>query len=357
MISVSVALGGHVATIYDVAKRSGVSPKTVSRVLNGDAPVHKKTKAAVDQAIRDLNFVPSQAARMLRSKTSGLIGLITGAISHAPEPTAPSGLPDLIIVQAIRKELAAHGKVLMIADTGDKVETVPALAKTFTRHRADGLIYVADHHSEVDIDFGSADCPVMLVNCYDRSASPCVLPDDRAGMEALVMRLIQAGHERIGYLALNPKMPAAKLRLEGYLAAHTMAGLTTDMDLVAHVHASAADQSRDMLSAALEQLLFINSPPTVICCGNDVMAMRVYGLLRSRSLRVPEDISVAGFDDHRAISEMLFPQLTTVELPYRTMGRIAAQIMLGIIEGDSSASRSPTLVRGPVVWRSSVTDL
>ncbi|WP_435312014.1 LacI family DNA-binding transcriptional regulator [Primorskyibacter sedentarius] len=345
------------ATIYDVAKKAGVSPKTVSRVLNGDAPVNKNTRAAVTRAISDLDYVPSQAARTMRSKKSGLIGLITGAISHAPEPAAPTGLPDLLIVQAIQKELASQGKILMIADTGDTSETVPLLARTFAQHRVDGLIYVADHHREVDIKLSDVGCPTILVNCFDKSGTLCVLPDDRAGMESLVTRLIQAGHERIGFLSLDPEMSAAQLRLEGYQAAHAASGLSSDPALIAHVHASASDESQIILSAALEKLLSVASPPTVICCGNDVMAMRVYGLLNSRGLRVPDDISIAGFDDHRAISEVLTPQLTTVELPYAAMGRFAAQLMLDVTADNTLQPRNPNLVRGTVAWRSSVTKL
>jgi len=120
--------------------------------------------------------------------------------------------------------------------------------------------------------------------------------------------------------------------------------------------ARGSETTQDLLTRALEQLLGLGDPPTVICCGNDEMAMRVYGLLRSRGLRVPEDISVAGYDDHRSISVMLHPQLTTVTLPYAEMGHCAAQHLLDMIGGKPPASDGPALVRGPVVWRSSVTD-
>lgn len=344
------------ATIYDVAKAAGVSPKTVSRVLNGDAPVNAKTREAVTKAIDLLGYVPSQAARMMRSNRSGLIGLITGAISQAPEPAAPSGKPDLLIVQGVQQKMAENGKILMIADTGGRSDAVPMLARTFAQHRVEGLIYVADHHSRVEIDLGGADCPLMLVNCFDAAATPSVLPDDFTGGRQLVEQLLQAGHRRIGFLTLDPAMPATPLRLEGYRAAHEAAALTPDPDLVRQGFCKRSEASQDLLTEALKQLLALEDPPTVICCGNDEMAMRVYGLLRSRGLRVPEDISVAGYDDHRSISVMLHPQLTTVTLPYTEMGHSAAQTLLDMIGGEAPATGGPTLVRGPVVWRSSVTD-
>ena len=95
------------ATIYDVAKIAGVSPKTVSRVLNGDAPVGEKTREAVEKAILELGYVPSNAARMMRSSRSGLIGLITGAISTTSDGNDPKGLPDLLIVQGIQSVMSA----------------------------------------------------------------------------------------------------------------------------------------------------------------------------------------------------------------------------------------------------------
>ena len=96
-------------------------------------------------------------------------------------------------------------------------------------------------------------------------------------------------------------------------------------------------------------------PPTVLCCGNDEMALRVYGMLRSRGLRVPEDISVAGYDDHRAIAETLYPPLTSAELPYVQMGTQAAALLLELIERGQAAGGNPRKVRGALACRDSVT--
>jgi len=111
------------------------------------------------------------------------------------------------------------------------------------------------------------------------------------------------------------------------------------------------------LMNSLEKILRLSNPPTVICCGNDEMALRVYGLLRTKGIKVPEEISIAGFDNYRTIAETLFPPLTTVELPYQAMGRAAARALLTRIGGEASVEKGPMLVSGPVVWRSSVTAL
>jgi LacI family transcriptional regulator len=343
------------STIYDVAREANVSPKTVSRVINGDAPVGRATREKVEQAIAKLGYVPSNAARMMRSSKSGLIGLITGAISNTPEPGEPTGLPDIYIVQGIQRAMASQGMTLMIADTGGRSDKVEELVRTFTQHRVEGLIYVADYHRGVEFDASRADCPVVLANCYDGKGTPCIVPDDRACQKALVERLIAHGHRRIGFLTLDDSMDASGLRLEGYRDALIAAGIPFDPALVRpgfrEVH---QPHNSSDLGPALEALLSLDKRPSVICCGNDEMALRLYGLLRTRGLRLPEEISVAGFDNYRAIAETLLPPLTTVELPYRRMGEEAAHLLLSLIGGDTEKPREPVLVPGPVVWRSSV---
>ena len=343
------------STIYDVAREAKVSPKTVSRVINGDAPVGQTTREKVEQAIAKLGYVPSNAARMMRSSKSGLIGLITGAISNTPEPGEPTGLPDIYIVQGIQKAMASLGMTLMIADTGGRSDKVEELVRTFTQHRVEGLIYVADYHRGVEFDASRADCPVVLANCYDGKGTPCIVPDDRACQKALVERLIAHGHRRIGFLTLDDSMDASGLRLEGYRDALIAAGIPFDAALVRpgfrEVH---QPHNSSVLAPALEALLTLDEPPSVICCGNDEMALRLYGLLRTRGLRLPDEISVTGFDNYRAIAETLLPPLTTVELPYRAIGERAAQLLLSLIGGQEEKPREPVLVPGPVVWRSSV---
>ena len=343
------------ATIYDVARAAGVSAKTVSRVLNGDAPVGKTTRDTVQLAIADLGYVPSKAARTMRSSRSGLVGLITGAISLSGEPAESRGLPDLLIVQGFQRGMTDAGRTLMIADTGGRQAEVPRLVRTFLEHRVEGLVYVADYHQEVELPPVPKATPLVLLNCFDRIGSPAVVPDDRGCQEALVARLIAAGHRRIGYLTLGPKMTATPLRVAGYRAAHAAAGLPADPALVRSAKPDGAPETSGHLLAELDALLALTPPPTVICCGNDEMAMRVYGMLRSRGLRVPEDVSVAGFDNHRVIAETLYPPLTTVELAYTAMGRRGAEMLLRQIAG-AGRPEAPDIVAGPVFWRDSVTE-
>jgi LacI family transcriptional regulator len=345
-----------VATIYDVARAAGVSPKTVSRVLNGDAPVNEKTRDAVHSAMAELNYVPSSAARSMRSQKSGLVGMITGAISMSPGADDPVGLPDIFIVQGVQRILAENDMTLLISDTGGNAARVPALVNTFLQHRVEGLVYVADYHREVHLPSRLGEAKVVLVNCFDDLGSPAVVPDDAAGQHELVEMLISRGHRRIGFLTLPEHHAARRLRLDGYRAALAAAGIAYDADLVVTGAVNDPIHEFDFLWDALDRLLALEPRPSVICCGNDKMAMRIYALLRERGLRVPDDISVTGYDNYRTICEHVHPALTSVELPYGAMGARAAEKLLRLIRGTPKPNETDReLVSGPVVWRNSVT--
>lgn len=343
------------ATIYDVAREAGVSPKTVSRVLNGDAPVGKETRAKVEAAIAKLDFVLSHAARTMRSQRSGLIGIITGAISASPGLGEPAGLPEIQIVQGAQRYFAQESLTTLISDTGGRPERVPELVQILLEHRVEGLLYVADYHKKVAFPVRSARNRVVLVNCFDDDETPAILPDDEGGQHSLVKGLIARGHTRIGYLTLPEHQEAQPLRLAGYRRALADAGITFDPALTIAAALMDPFHEYDLLWDALDRLLTLAEPPTVICCANDKMAMRVYGLLRDRGVRIPEQMSVAGYDDYRIIAEHLHPGLATVVLPYETMGARAAQRLLRIIRGQTEPSETSTeLVSGPPVWRDSV---
>lgn len=343
-------------TIYDVAKLANVSPKTVSRVLNGDAPVGETTRAAVREAMAQLGYVPSNAARMMRSNKSGIIGLITGAISMSPTHTQPAGLPELLLVQGIQQVMAGSDKTLMIADSGGRSERVPHLIQTFLRHRVEGLIYVAEYHQKVRLPRIPDGTPLVLTNCFDDAQTPAVLPDDRRGQRELVSRLIGAGHSRIAYLTLRSDIIATQLRLQGHKDALAKAGLPFDAALVQCCEVGTPEQETGVLWAAIDRMLNLADPPTVFCAGNDRLALKAYGILRSRGLRIPDDISVAGYDNYAVIAETLYPPLTTVELPYTAMGVRAGQRLLDLISNDAAAAAEPEMVAGPIHWRGSVID-
>ncbi|KAJ54951.1 LacI family transcriptional regulator [Actibacterium mucosum KCTC 23349] len=342
------------ATIYDVAKHAGVSPKTVSRVLNKDAPVSQKTQRAVAEAMDALGYVPSHAARTMKSNKSGLIGLITGAISNADDVSTAAGLPDLLIVQGAQRVIERSNKTLLISDTGGQQDRVPDLVRTFQEHRVEGILYVADYHKPLELALPGRGIPKVLVNCFDQSGTPAVVPDDEGGQHALTKSVIAHGHRRIAYLTLAQGQEATTLRLAGFRRALSEAGIAYDASLVKAGDLFGTPGERQLIWDALDKFLQRDEPPTAICCGNDRLAMAVYSVLRSRGVAVPEQISVVGYDDHRLISETLFPALTTAELPYSAMGARAAQVLLELLSGTGEVSSEIVRVAGPVKLRGSL---
>ncbi len=344
------------ATIYDVAKLAGVSPKTVSRVLNRDAPVSAKTEKAVRRAMDALGYVPSHAARSIKSNKSGLIGLITGAISNADEVASHAGLPELFIVQGAQAVIENSQKTLLISDTGGRLDRVPDLVRTFQEHRVEGILYVADHHKPLELALPGQGIPKVLVNCFDDMGTPAVVPDDEGGQYALTRAVIEKGHRRIAYLTLAPSQEATKLRMRGYRTALDEAGIAFDADLVQATDLFGSPGERQLIWDALDKFFANDTTPTAICCGNDRLAMAVYGILRRRGIAVPEDVSVVGYDDHRLISETLFPALTTAELPYSAMGARAAQVLLDLMsnETDRDAIKTPIKISGQIKDRESL---
>ena len=344
-------------TIYDVARASNVSPKTVSRVLNGDAPVKQETRDAVEAAIRRLGFVPSSAARTMRSNRSGLVGVVTGAISFAPQQVADAGMPEIFIVQGLQRRMESAGKTLLISDTGGHSDRVPELIRTFTEHRVEGLIYVAAYHQAVTLPEPPKGIRLVLVNCFDDRGTPAVVPDDRDGQRRLVGDVAARGHRRIAYLTLAPSLIATALRTEGYRQALADAGIPFDPALVASGEDSDEEDGADVMRREVRRMLALPEPPTVFCCGNDRMAIRLYGVLRSEGCRIPDEVSVAGYDNYRLIAETLFPPLTTVELPYAAMGERGADRLLSLIDDGGGRAGGPENVAGDVAWRDSVATL
>lgn len=342
-------------TIYDVAKSAGVSAKTVSRVLNKDAPVAEDTRKAVEAAIRDLGYVPSFAARSMRLSRSGLVGLISSAITNTQSSPEQSGLPEIYIFQGIQDVLRQSNRTLLIADTGGSSGTIPKLVRTFAEHRVEGIVFVAPYHSRVTLPERHGIANFVIANGFDDDNTPSVVPDDYGGQRRLVERLIEIGHRRIAYLTLPRDLVATRERGQAWRDAHVAAGLPVDEALfrAAETREDLAEAHRRTIEYALSSVLALPDPPTVICAGNDRLAMQLYGMLRSRGIRVPEDMSIAGYDDYKLISETLYPPLTTVELPYRRMGEQAATRLVELLDG-TAGEPARDRIPGDVMWRDSV---
>ncbi len=240
---------------------------------------------------------PPPAARALRSARSGLIGAVSGAISDTDENPLLAGLPEIHILRGIHDVLDARGLTILLTDTGGRADAAPRLLRALDQHRVDGTIYAAPNHRQVALPPPtSVAAPLVVANGFADESTPSVTPDDYTGHRELVEGLIDRGHRRIAYLQLPHALLATRHRTRAYEDAHRAAGIPLDPKLVVEADRGDCDaEARTaMLQRAIEAVLASTALPTAICCGNDRMALAVYGMLRARGLRIPEDISVAG---------------------------------------------------------------
>jgi LacI family transcriptional regulator len=334
-------------SIKDVARVAGVSDKTVSRVVNREANVHADTFQKVEQAIVELGYVPNMAARMVRSNRSNIFGIITDYISTTPY----SG----DIIRGIHDWANANGRTIFMANTNGDAVRERETWNTFQSHRIEGVLYVTMYHRVIDPEPGDVDIPTVLVNCRPKlkETFSSIEPDDFQGSCDLTKLLLAKGHRKIGYLRLNPKLLAAELRFEAFMSIVKAAGLSdADLAVSQGMDGEIGRENNYVFKAALE-ILDRPDRPTAIMCGNDEMALQVYLAALGLGLRIPQDISIVGFDDFRTVSLALKPDLTTAALPYYDLGFRGADRLNRLIKREILSSEHMVLPCG-LVERGSV---
>ncbi|MGL3822263.1 LacI family DNA-binding transcriptional regulator [Sphingopyxis sp. R3-92] len=318
-------------TIKDVAARAGVSDRTVSRVVNGEPNISKKTRVRVEEAIAELNYIPNLAARMVRTNRSGVLGVITDVVSTTPN--------SVDLIRGIQDRISTSGQSILIANTSGTLEEENKVWRTFREHRIDGVLYATMYHRGIAFDPEAHAIPTVLVNCFaeGRDDVPAVLPDDYGGEEGATSYLIASGHSRIGYITLNPAIIAARLRRQAFEDVMRNHDFAVNPKWVTSGYEGpeggeticAYEVVREILSAPPGER------PTALLSGDDEIAMQSIFAAMSLGLAVPEDIAIVGFDDFQMISTRTVPQLTTVALPYYEIGMRAADKLLAMLGGEA----------------------
>lgn len=320
-------------SIKDVARIAGVSDKTVSRVVNREANVHPDTAEKVERAIAELNYIPNLGARLVRTNRSRTIGIMTDMVSTTPY----SG----DIVRGVQDWARQADKTALIINTGGDPDEEARGWRTFLEHRIDGVIYATMSHREVALTRESTPLPTVLVNCYSGTdrGFPAIVPNDYAGSAALTEYLLGLGHRRIGYVRLNPSLRAAHLRLDAFRAALAAHGIGPHEAFIRDGMYGEVGHDANVAYESTTSLLALKDRPTAIVCGNDEIAMQVYCAVLAAGLRIPEDISVVGFDDFQTVALGLRPQLTTAALPYYALGMEGAQLLEALLSGEPVAGK------------------
>jgi LacI family repressor for deo operon, udp, cdd, tsx, nupC, and nupG len=311
-----------VANIYDVARRAGVSTATVSRVLSQPQVVAPETRQKVLAAVDSLGFTPNAAAKNLRTLRTAKL-LVT-----VPDISNPFFS---LILQGIEDSAQREGYSVLVGDTQHDPDREEKYASMLRRKEADGLIFLGHRlpkeAASLVRSMPAGKAPVVNgCEFTPRLGIPSVHIDNATAASDAMNHLYKLGHRRIGVVTGPLVSPLSRDRLAGATARAKKARAERDMIVMN------GDFSIESGALAAERLLGREQPPSAIFCFNDEMAMGVIETARRRGLRVPNDLSVVGFDDIR-YARMVDPPLTTVAQPMRQIGEGTVRILLQILRG------------------------
>ncbi len=334
------------ATIYDVAKLAGVSPKTVSRVINDEPHVREEVRQRVLQAIEKLDYRLNFNARQMRTQRSHAIAFISDDVSIST-----------YAVDMIRGAFQAawqHHYILLVVNTERNQEIKERAVRLMLERQVEGILYATTYHRPVTPPEGVYQLPTVLVDCFveDRSL-PSAVPDEVKGGYTATKTLLNKGHRRIGFANNAEATQAAFGRLEGYKKALEEFDIPFDPELLSLKLPSEPEGG----FAAAKELLALRDRPTALFCFNDRMAVGAYRAVHESNLSIPDEVAVIGFDNQAMIGELLDPPLTTMQLPHYEMGRWAVEHLLQRVQNpDRSDSQDPVQLKFecPLVERDSV---
>jgi LacI family transcriptional regulator len=316
-------------TIHHVAEAAGVSVSTVSRVLNNKADVAEDTYRTVQDVIEKLGYTSSLAARSLRSRRTNVIGLVLFDIVDPFSVQVMSGVDqalrelndyDLIVYSSVdaRRKLAADRER----------RSVSILDNSIT----DGIIVVAPSAAT----FTNVS-PIVIIDPHNENPDyPAVIAQNREGALAAMQYLTSLGHQRIGFIGGRCELQSAVQRLQGYTDGLAQANLPLEPDLV-----QAGDYSKLTGFIGTQKLLSLSKPPTAIFAANDQSAFGVLQAAHEAGLRIPDDLSVIGFDN---IPESSYstPPLTTIDQSIEQMGYLATRLLVRLISVGEVENRTYT---------------
>lgn len=332
--------------IRDVAELAGVSPSTVSVVLNSvqSARVKESTRTRIEEAAKALGYIPNGLARDLRTRSSKTIALVSDVIATTPYAGQ--------LIQGAQEAAWRAGYLLMLVNTGGDEALEELAIRALRQQQVGGVLYATMFHRVLDLPQSLAGLPVVLLDARSNSPDvPSIIPDEINGAHGAMTELISEGHTRIAFIFDQNDGAAVSGRLAGYQSALAEHGIPFDRSLLTRETSNSAGGRR----AALK-VLGMPNPPTAIFAFNDQMAIGVYRAAHESGLLIPEGLSVIGFDNLAVISAELTPGLTTVALPHYEMGEAAAQRLLQLMDGtrETEAFENIEMIPCPLVRRGSV---
>ncbi len=306
-------------TIREIAAFAGVSTATVSRVVNGTGYVSDETRVAVERVVREHGYAASRSARGLSAGRTGLVGLTVPLIHPAYFSVIVSGVTEALYEQDMR---------IVLCPTLHEHDREVSLLERLMHGTTDCALLVLPEESGSELqtlmDFGFRFVVVDPCRRIDERV-PTVSAAHSAGASQATHHLLDLGHRRVGAITGPSGWMATEERLRGYHAALGVAGVLPDPELIVE---SDFEIAGGHIAAA--QLLDLPSPPTAIFAFNDQLAIGAMRAARERGLRVPQDLSLVGFDD-TAEAEIVTPRLTTVHQPLAEIGRMGVSLLTRLL--------------------------
>lgn len=328
-------------TVYDIAKEAKVSVATVSRVLNGTAPVKASTRAKIESIMNRHQFQPNALARSLSKRETGIIGVILPDITNPFFPEVFAG---------IMHEGQESGYTFFLCDTLGDYEKESEYLNIMQEKRVDGILFMGGRVNLNDCSDAMVQevvehankIPMVLVNGNLKKADLTrVATDEYAGTVLAVQHLIELGHTKIGFIGGQSVMATTTVKLRAYRKCMREAGLPIREEWVLP-----DDFSVDAGISQMQRLLSLPERPTAVCCVNDFTAIGAMKTAIERGLRVPEDISIVGFDD-TLLARHFIPELTTVSQQAYELGQTAVKVLRQAINQErvkKLTSLSPKLI-------------
>ncbi|WP_327585605.1 LacI family DNA-binding transcriptional regulator [Nonomuraea sp. NBC_00507] len=333
-------------SIRDVAREAGVSITTVSRALNDvvGSRLPDDTRRRVRETAERLGYAPNKMARGLRTQRSHMLGMISDHIATTPHAGR--------LILGAQEVAMTRGWALMLINTGGDPAAEARGIQALHQQQVDGVLYATMYHRIVTVPSELRGLPLVMADARtEGDGPPAVVPDEVRGGYDATRELLDHGHRRVGLALNSDDVPATHGRLRGYRQALEEAGIAYDPELVVQKESETTGGY-----LACRRLLERTPRPTAIFCYNDRMAMGAYRAAAELGLRIPEDVSVVGFDNQEYIADGLYPGLTTLQLPHYEMGAWAVDRLMELIDdparnaGDVPDRTLPC----PLIRRSSV---
>ena len=319
------------ATMKDIARLAQVSTSTVSHVINGSRFVSDEIREKVMRIVVELNYTPSYIARSLKVKATKTIGLLVTATNNPFFSEVMAG---------VEQYCQKNQYNLIIATTGGDAKRLQQNLQTLIHKQVDGvLLMCGDSRFQADMEL-AVSLPLVVMDWWftELNADKILENSERGGYLA-TKSMVDVGHQKIGIITGNLRKSVAKNRLQGYKKALSEANIVLNPDWIVESH---FDFEGGIVGA--QKLLALSDRPTAIFCCSDTIAIGAYQAIQNQGLRIPQDISIMGYDDIE-LARYLFPSLSTISQPKAELGKLAVETLLQRIQEPNENYR--TLVLEP----------